>query len=635
MCGIAGFIDFTGQSDLHILQKMTDELAYRGPDDFGYDVYDSGAYKIGLGHRRLSIIDLSHNGHQPMHLEEVSIVFNGEIYNFAEIKRLLSSDHGCQFQTASDTEVILHAYKIWGMKCIERFIGMFAFVISDKKIGKVFLVRDRVGEKPLYYYQSDNLILFSSSLKSFHQHPNFIKKINFDTLGVYLQYGFVPAPFAIFEHSFKVLPGTYLEFDSKTKKFNVFKYWDVLDHFNKPELIISEQDAILETEKLLYQSCQYRMVSDAPVGVFLSGGYDSSCVTAMLQKDKSERINTFTIGFENAVYNEAPHAKSIAEYLGTNHTEYYCTEKDAQEIIPKLPVCYDEPFGDSSAIPTMLLSKVAAKKIKVALASDGGDEIFAGYNRYPKFLNLYKKLQSIPEPIRKILPTILQGVSPDFIKFITGRRRFATKYDLFRELMNGENTLSNSYKYTHQRISHRRLKRLLKVETNQLNTFFDFSAQSNRLADNLSGIMTIDFKTYLPDDILVKVDRASMFHSLEGREPMLDHRLIEFAAQIPVDLKLNGSNKKYILKEITYKYLPKNLIEKEKMGFGIPIHNWFRKELKELLTTYLNSGCLIKQGIFNEICVQEMLDNYYSGNNEDFELIWFMLVFQLWYEKWM
>ncbi len=349
MCGIAGFCDFSKKSSNDILKSMTDVLHHRGPDDSGYFWDESEYSQIALGHRRLSILDLSAHGHQPMSFEHLDIVFNGEVYNFKEIKKELL-ELGYDFYSDSDTEVILKSYHQWGIKAVDRFNGMFAITIYDKKTNQLIFIRDRAGVKPFYYYKKDSLILFSSELKSFHKHPNFQKEINKSSLSLYLQFGYIPEPHSIFKNCYKLRAGHYVEIDLKSQNFKEIKYWDVVDFYNKPKLDISQNEAIERTEELLKSSFEYRMVSDVPVGVFLSGGYDSSVVTAILQSGRSEKLNTFTIGFKEKGFDEAPYAKEVAKYLGTNHTEYYCTQKDALEIIPKLCELYDEPFGDSSAI---------------------------------------------------------------------------------------------------------------------------------------------------------------------------------------------------------------------------------------------------------------------------------------------
>lgn len=635
MCGFSGFIDYQHQSDVELLKSMTNAIEYRGPDDSGLLLTHEKNCSIGLGHRRLSILDLSPLGHQPMVYKHLSIIFNGEIYNFNEIREELITEHQRQFISHSDTEVILHAFDVWGIACIQKFNGMFAFALFDQKQQKLTLVRDRAGVKPLYYHTAPGLLLFSSELKAFHRHPRFDKTINNDALALYLQYGYVPAPHSIFENTFKVLPGSYIEIDLTTQQLDTVVYWDVIDSYNKPKLDVSEKEAIDETEKILTSACNYRMVSDVPVGVFLSGGYDSSCVAALLQKDRTDKIKTFTIGFNEAKYNEAEYAKKVATYLGTNHTEYYCSENDAKDIIPELPFIFDEPFGDSSAIPTILVSRIARKDVTVALSADAGDETFAGYGRYANLYKNYTTLSKVPGILRNPLGALMQHVKPGYLLKKTNKFRAGYVYDSIAEILRAGVNGPNVNKYSSQRIPTARISKLLRKKSISLHTFFDDHRLLNDTNDEISKILALDYKTYMVDDILTKVDRATMSVSLEGREPLLDYRIIEYAARLPISYKMRGNTKKYLLKEIVHRHIPKEMMERPKMGFGVPLVNWFRTELKSYLDTYLNSERIHKQGIFDSEFVNKMVIEYQEGKNDDFELIWFLLMFQLWYDQWM
>jgi len=429
MCGISGFCDFKKKSSENILKNMTDALIHRGPDSSGYSFFEYETYQVGLGHRRLSILDLSSHGHQPMSFENLDIVFNGEIYNFKEIKKELL-ELGYSFYSNSDTEVILKSYYQWGIKAVDRFNGMFAITIYDKKENKLILIRDRVGVKPFYYYKKDSLILFSSELKSFHKYPNFEKIIDKNSLSLYLQFGYIPEPHSIFKNSYKLKAGHYIEIDLKSQKIEEIKYWDVVDFYNKPKIDISQEEAILKTEELLKSSFEYRMVSDVPVGVFLSGGYDSSLVVSILENGRNEKLNTFTIGFKEKGFDEAPYAKEVAKYLGTNHTEYYCTQKDALEIIPKLAEMYDEPFGDSSAIPTTLVSALARKSVTVSLSADGGDEIFAGYGKYTTTKQYFDKFNKISNSIKSLVNFGMDNINPKYIPILNN---FETRYNKIKK----------------------------------------------------------------------------------------------------------------------------------------------------------------------------------------------------------
>jgi asparagine synthase (glutamine-hydrolysing) len=401
MCGIAGFIDFSGKSKLVDLRNMISVLNHRGPDDMGMELVQNDKFTIGLSQARLSIIDLSQGGHQPMIYKHYYIIFNGEIYNYNEIKRELI-DSGSFFTSESDTEVILHAFDKWGIDCINRFIGMFAFVIYNNISNEVVIVRDRSGIKPLYYFWHNDIFLFASELKALHMHFGFEKKIDQTALQQYfsqVHHGYIPAPNTIFENTYKVKSGNFMNFNLITKELKSSCYWDVNTFYRLPKLKHSYSEAKENMHQLIKSACEYRMVSDVPVGVFLSGGYDSTLVTSILQSNRKEKINTFTIGFEEG-NNEIPFAKQTAEFLGTEHHEFVCTKKEAQEIIPQLPYFYDEPFADSSAIPTLLVSKFAREFVTVALSADAGDEVFCGYSNYMELNTNLRRMNYIPDILK-------------------------------------------------------------------------------------------------------------------------------------------------------------------------------------------------------------------------------------------
>lgn len=631
MCGIVGFIDFDKRSDKQSLQKMTDVLHHRGPDDSGYSFLDNINCQIGLGHRRLSILDISKHGHQPMSFQNLEIIYNGEVYNFHEIREELKK-YKYNFESDSDTEVILKAFHKWGQKAVHKFNGMFAFAIYDEADQKVYIYRDRAGVKPLFWYWKDDLLLFSSELKSFHKNEKFEKKIDKNSLALYLQYGYIPQPYSIFQYTRKLQAGHYLIMDLQTKEIEEKKYWDVLDYYNKPKLDLNDKEAIYETEKLLKSAFEYRMVSDVPVGVFLSGGYDSSVVTAILQSQRTDKLNTFTIGFHEKGFDESPNAKKVAEYLGTNHTEYYCTQKDAIEIIPKLAEIYDEPFGDSSAIPTILVSQLARKNVTVSLSADGGDEIFSGYGKYETVLNYYNKFSKIPNILKPFVANSMDIINPAYIPILNKTYNFTTRYEKVKNILQSK-SITEAMKYTSQYLTSKEIKILIKDDILTLETNFDHQVSMNN--DNINQMLAIDYQTYMVDDILTKVDRATMSVSLEGREPLLDYRIIEFAAQLPSHFKYRDGEKKWILKEITHKYLPKELMDRPKMGFGVPINEWFKDELKEYFLTYLNLERMEKEGLFNSKEIIVLRDKYLNGDKENIERLWFILMFEMWYEQWM
>ena len=633
MCGISGFADFRRETGMEILEKMNRTLLHRGPDGEGYSIYDCPFATIGLGHRRLSIIDLTAGGHQPQSFLQLHITFNGEIYNYAEIKKELEAK-GHQFHSHSDTEVILHAYAEWGSAALQHFIGMFALVIYDEAKGQLFVCRDRAGVKPLFYYWNKGLFLFGSELKALLKHPAFEKEIDINATAAYMQYGYVPTPHCIYKNTYKLKPGFFLVIDLATQNIQTNQYWNVYDAYNKPTLQIDLPDAILETEKLLSSAFQYRMVSDVPVGVFLSGGYDSSCVTALLQKSSTEKIKTFTIGVPDAGLNEAPFAKEIAAHLGTDHTEYYCTQKEALEIVPELPFFYDEPFADSSAIPTTLVSRIAREKVTVALSADAGDEIFAGYNRYDFIAKHGKRIRQIPEFMRKGAAAMMEFIPAGNIPLMNKKYLFHSRYEKLKTLFKNPSSQNILFSLT-QQMNEKDLSKLFKTPVTRIATAFDSTELNASDERSLDFMLAMDYQTYLLDDILQKVDRATMSVSLEGREPFLDQRVIEWAAQLPMEYKYNKGNKKFIIKQIVHKYLPPFIMDRPKMGFGIPIAAWLQHELKPFVDQYMDELFIIKQDIFNNHEVQRIRHSFYNGRPERAEKIWYILMFQMWYDRWM
>lgn len=628
MCGIAGFIDFKNNSNIAILESMVRTMLHRGPDDMGYECFKLDNNIIGLSQARLSIIDLSPLGHQPMHFNGLSIVFNGEIYNFTEIKsELISLGH--TFISTSDTEVILHAYNQWGIKAVDQFIGMFTIAILNRDKMELIVIRDRAGVKPLFYYWKNDLFLFSSELKAFHKHPSFIKEIDTSALRSYFDFGYVPAPFTIFKDCHKLEPGKYLSLNLSSKSISIDTYWNVLDYYRKPKLDLNYLEAKDHTHNLLKSAFRYRMVADVPVGVFLSGGYDSSAVTAILQASQNTALKTFTIGFADGV-NEAPYAKEIANYLGTDHTEYYCTTKEAQDIIPMLPFFYDEPFADSSAIPTTLVSQMARKQVTVALSADGGDELFAGYDVYQLLMRKNKSLNIIPDTLKSSIKRFLAIYQylpfiPDKLKYkldavatSLNSNVFQQTSDLYRKMI----SLPSIYE-----------KNIFNEEVIPYNT--GYIIDSMGFYHEFDFALAIDYQMYLQNDILVKVDRAAMSVSLEGREPLLDHRLVEFVAQLPFSYKNDGVRSKIILKDIVHEYIPENMLNRPKAGFTLPINKWLREDLKYLLDEFLSDKALAQSGLFNVPFISTKVNLFKQNKLHYVPIIWKLLMFQMWYKKWM
>ncbi|WP_345987969.1 asparagine synthase (glutamine-hydrolyzing) [Sulfurimonas sp. HSL1-2] len=637
MCGVAGFIDHRGHSSEAVLKSMTDAMVLRGPDDSGTSFERTDFAQIGLGHRRLSILDLSALGHQPMFFEHLSMVYNGEVYNFGEIKSELET-LGYAFASHSDTEVILKAFHAWGKECVGRFRGMFAFVIYDSRAEKLFMFRDRAGVKPFYYYVKDGLFLFASELKAFREHERFEKTIERSVIPVYMRFGYIPAPYTIFENTYKLKAGHYLEYDLQAGQFEIRQYWNVNVFYSKAKLDLSEE-AVLDTlEQELMEAFQLRMVSDVPVGVFLSGGVDSSLVTALLQKASKEPLRTFTIGFDEEGYDEAEHARKIAAYLGTEHTEYYCTKEDALQVIPELPKIYDEPFGDSSAIATILVSKLAKEKVSVVLSGDGGDELFCGYSKY--------------FALNRVMRLLVPGVKKNVLK---GAVNLLNEKAVYR--LNG--MLPRSKRQTNIRDKFQKFKRAVNADTLEqmfieASSYVDAETIENCLGGEaglpaqtgfgsfetladiapLERMMAVDFQTFMVDDVLTKVDRATMSVSLEGREPLLDHKVAEFIARVPIALKYKDDSGKYLLKKVLYNHIPKSFFERQKSGFQVPLYEWLKNDLRPLLDRYLAKERLEEGQIFDAIQVQKTLEDYYEGRYVNINEIWFILMFEMWCETW-
>ena len=630
MCGIAGFVDFRKSTSIDLLRSMTDAMVHRGPDDAGYEVYDAPEGEIGFGQRRLSILDLSPLGHQPMHFGDLIVNFNGEIYNFKEIRKELEGK-GYTFQSWSDTEVILKGYDCWGIDVVQRFIGMFALALYDRAKGQVILLRDRAGVKPLYYFHTPELLLFGSELKALYPHPGFERHIDVNSLALFLQYSYIPAPHSIFRDTYKLLPGHYLTLELRSRRAEIRKYWDVIDYYNEPCLELSDEEAIEHTDRLLKNAYEYRMVADVPVGLFLSGGYDSSSVAALLQTGRTERLKTFTIGFHEAEFNEAPEAKKIADYLGTDHTEWYLTSKEAGEVLGRLPEIYDEPFADNSTVPTVLVSQLARRQVKVALSADGGDEIFGGYN---KFNQAEKYTSMMPGFAQSLLSGAMSLVNPERIPYFNRQYNFSTRYEKMKLIWRSGDPVT-AVKYISQYITEREVAAFLGGEFERYPTSFEEGDRLKQHDGVVNRLLAIDYKTFLVDNNLVKMDRATMSVSLEGREPMLDHRLIEFLSRLPSSFKIRGGVNKWLLKQVVHRYIPRELMERPKRPFIAPLMLWFRDDLREQLRYYLSEKSLGASGVLAAGPIIQLRDQYLAGRKVNYQKLWQVLMFQLWYDRWM
>jgi asparagine synthase (glutamine-hydrolysing) len=642
MCGIVGFKSTRQfQALQESLSEATSRLAHRGPDDSG--LFFDESFGVGLGHRRLSVIDLSEAGHQPMSSDDgaVHIVYNGEVYNFKEIRETLK-EKGHGFKSSTDTEVVLKSYIQWGIECLQRFVGMFSLVIWDSRKQELYLARDRLGIKPLFYSFRDGNLLFASELKALMALKNFNRDLDPDSIPLFLHYQYVPAPKTIFRNTFKLLPGHYLVFNGEDLNSN--RYWDPQD---QPQSDLStgkdEEELLSRLDELLSDAVSLRLISDVPLGALLSGGIDSSMVVALMQKVSTAPVRTFSIGFDVEGFNEAVWAAEVAKHLGTDHTELYVTPQEAMEVIPSLPDIYDEPFADSSAIPTFLVCRLARSHVTVALSGDGGDEQFAGYVRYWTTQAMAHGFQRLFLPVRKSMAHILGAIPAGFVercylpwrRFLPQRFRvanFADKWQKLIYLLN-KTEISDLYRMTICLWSEDEVFRLAgrRLPEGEYEKAFKDTADWPLLA----RLMRVDQKTYLPDAMLTKVDRASMAVSLEVRVPHLDHRVVEYTAKMPDTFKFRNGTGKYLLKKLLARYVPDHLFERPKMGFGVPIDRWFRSELKELLLDYLSPSRLKKEGLFDETIVENKIKEHLSGRINHHYRLWALLMWEMWRERWL
>jgi asparagine synthase (glutamine-hydrolysing) len=620
MCGIVGF----NAKESDTLNSMLNSIAHRGPDDSG--VFENDF--ISLGHVRLSILDLSTHGHQPMIYENLVMVYNGEVYNFKDIRDELKA-FGYDFFSDTDSEVILKAYHKWGIKAVDKFIGMFAIAFYDRELHTLTLIRDRVGVKPLYYYFDGEDFIFASELKPIMEYKKDLS-INQDALYEFFQFGYISSNLSIFNNCHKLQAGHYLTCNLKSLHVSIKEYYSILPFFKLPKFQKSEEELVDELEKLLIDAFTLTMVSDVPVGVFLSGGIDSSVVAAILQKHHGN-IHTFTIGFNEARYNEATYAKEVAKYIGTTHTEKFLDADEARTILEKFVDIYDEPFGDSSGIPTALVSQVAKDAgVKVVLSADGGDEIFCGYERYWYTYAIGKKIFLLPKFARKILSKMMDFIGVENASKLFKVRNFAHKYNQFSQMLKAENW-QEMYEYLIHNSKNSEIDKLI----SHLKKVDEKSFKVGERENPMQGMMLWDYHRYMVDDILTKVDRATMSVSIEGREPLLDHRIAEFMAQVPFEYKYKDASGKYLLKKVLERYIPKEMIERPKMGFGIPMFEWFGGDLRNLFDEYFQDTKLKKHKLFNISYIKQELENLKQNKPLNINRLWFLLVFQMWYEKYM
>lgn len=645
MCGIAGILidsgRLAGESPSELIEKMTNTLAHRGPDNAGTWCDDvSGVY---FGHRRLSILDLTSAGKQPMESAcgRYVITYNGEVYNFQDIKKKIETEFNIHFKTNTDTEVILEACAKWGVdNTVNQLVGMFAFSLWDKKERQLTLVRDRIGIKPLYWQFISGRLAFASELKALRVMPDWKPELDKHALGSYLRHAYVPAPATIYTDVFKLPPGNILTWKAGESP-EINQYWDPLALASANEQSyssISDNEAINRLDKLLGDAVKRRMISDVPLGAMLSGGIDSSVVTALMQKHSDRPIKTFSIGFNESDYNEAVYASQVAKHLGTEHTELYVESKHSLDVIEKIPTMYDEPFADASQIPTFLISELIKNHVTVALSGDGGDELFAGYTRYQWAGKFAAAAKYLPARLRSYVISVIKNYPPQqwnhLLKNIPAKIRpshagdklykiasilpFNNEQDIYKRLVsqwpNPNSVMNNGY---------------------EMETILSNEELNNLIPEYISRMQYMDLVTYLPDDILVKVDRASMAVGLEARVPLLDHRVVEFSWSQPFSRKIRNTQGKWLLKQLLYRYVPKNLVERPKMGFGVPIDEWLRGPLKDWAYDLLSAERLCNDGFFNIDVVQKCLQEHMSGNRNHQYRLWVVLMFQAWKDQWL
>jgi asparagine synthase (glutamine-hydrolysing) len=638
MCGIAGYI---GQipSSYNCLERMVREIRHRGPDDRG--IWKNDEVGIGLAHARLSILDLSSAGHQPMHSASKNfvIVFNGEIYNHKNLRSELESYSHINWSGHSDTETLLAAIERWGLeKTLKKTKGMFAIALWDKRSEKLSLACDRIGEKPIYYGWVNGHFVFASELKAIKKFPDFKNPIDRNSLALFLRFNSIPAPHSIYQDIYKVEAGQIIQIQAGSKQINKHNYWSVEEVYKKGSLSPftgSSEEAVNQLNKLLLSAISSQMQSDVPLGAFLSGGIDSSTVVALMQSQSNHKVNTFTIGFNDKEFDEAKHAEMVAQYIGTNHFDMYVSDNDALNIIPDLPNIYDEPFGDSSQIPTYLVSKFAKQKVTVALSGDAGDELFGGYNRYVFAERMFSKVIKTPKLVRQLVSTTI----------------FSIREERWNDLLNGllskryANTGNKLYKaanaFSAKSIRDLHFKLVSQIE-NPSEWLIGSDEYKTPLNDDIERfielnpteqMMAYDLITYLPADILTKVDRAAMAVSLETRVPFLDTDVIKFSASLPLNLKIRNGTTKWVLREVLYKYVPKDLIERPKMGFGVPLAEWLRGPLKDWAESLLDEKRLHQEGFFDAEFVRNKWLEHLSGRRNWHHQLWNVLMFQAWLEK--
>lgn len=648
MCGFAGFFGRSESSTETAIALMCSAIFHRGPDSQGF--WSDDRTGLVFGHQRLSIQDTSAAGHQPMESRcgRFVLVFNGEIYNHLTLRLELEAEQETFWRGSSDTETLLECFQAWGVKkTLKAVVGMFSLALFDKPNQLLTLARDRMGEKPLYWGWNKDLLLFGSELKALRAHPRFCAEIDRNALSLLLRHCYIPAPFSIYTGIQKLMPGHFVQIllsgdISFSKDAQPEAYWQlnkVVEAGVMEPFVGSPETAIDLLESRLLSSVGDQMLSDVPLGAFLSGGVDSSTIVALMQAQSRRPAQTFTIGFDQSGFNEATHAKAVSKHLGTDHTELYVRPKDALEVIPRLPGIYCEPFSDSSQIPTYLVSKMASEHVTVALSGDGGDELFGGYNRYMAARKVWGPVQRLPVFARRAAAGLLRSVSPaSWDRFFDIARPCLPLR--FQISIPGEKArkladvlaLSDGHAFYRQLTSHWSDPASIVIGATEPKTLIATSSAWPK-ADCLEhSMMAMDAKTYLSDDILTKIDRAAMAVSLETRVPMLDHRVVDLAWRMPLEMKIREGQSKWLLRQVLYRYVPKELIERPKMGFGIPLDTWLRGPLREWAETLLDEQRLRREGFFYPEPIRTMWMEHLSGKRNWQYHLWSILMFQAWLE---
>ena len=638
MCGITGFIELKRDDSAKIGQSMAEVLQQRGPDDAG--VWIDEAVGVVLAHRRLSVLDLTAAGHQPMQSSSgrYSIVFNGEIYNHLCLRTELGE---YPWRGRSDTETLLVAIETWGIEnALKNVIGMFAIAIWDRDREELTLARDRLGEKPLFYGWQGSAFLFGSELKALKMHPAWHAQINRDALAAYMRYGYVPSPHSIYEGIQKLLPGSYLTIKAslpKAAQVDAKFYWSIPTQLQATNnLQLSDEDAIQTLDTLLTQAVGSQMLADVPLGAFLSGGIDSSTVVALMQAQSPRPIKTFSIGFNDSTYDEAPYAKKVAAHLGTDHTELYVSSTDALSVIPQLPQIYDEPFGDSSQIPTYLVARMARQHVTVSLSGDGGDELFGGYNRYSWGASTWSAIGNFPQVARTVAARGIEFISPTHWDRLSQVLPKALRFSAFGDKVHKFASVldSNDFDELYRRlVTQQRESKSVVLNSKGLSSWADSLTPSFREFDLPDRMMFRDLLGYLHDDILVKVDRASMAVSLEVRVPFLDRRVVEFALAQSPHMKIRDGQGKWILRKVLDRYMPRDLVERPKQGFGVPLETWLRGPLREWVEQLINKDRLYREGFLDVNMIHTKWEEHLSGRRNWQHWLWNVLMFQAWLEK--